>query len=256
MILVMAFFKLRAAPFTLIEDDRDKNTLPLLLELIPNGSTLHIFCYDQPIYQWKSVFRDSSNVKFHQEFVAENLSIYVERKTSIVIDSINQMVLLLGWSQCLKHIKDLQCHPNVQQLVIILHKDCLASSKMQTHLRHVANANVSYDTKDGRKISIEIKKMGKVSRSQHILSYDLSTKCLKESFVKNQKEDQQLQPEQVNPGNLSTFKIEVAQIEQMEKHKLQLPYMSQINYGGSKVYYEPDAVDDWDDEDPDDDLDI
>lgn len=26
--------------------------------------------------------------------------------------------------------------------------------------------------------------------------------------------------------------------------------------GGGKVFYQPDAVDDWDDEDPDDDLDI
>lgn len=29
-----------------------------------------------------------------------------------------------------------------------------------------------------------------------------------------------------------------------------------VEEGGGKVFYQPDAVDDWDDEDPDDDLDI
>lgn len=57
------------------------------------------------------------------------------------------------------------------------------------------------------------------------------------------------------PENLTTFKISLEEKEKESRDKLVLPYLPQKS-GESKIFYEFDHVDDWDEEDPDDDLDI
>lgn len=254
----MSLLKLRTVPFLLIEDDKDKNTLPLLLELTQSTKdSIQMFCYEQPIILWKNAFRNNVNIIYRDEFVPNECKKYTEEKTTVIIDSLNQMALLLGWNECLSLIKSLSSNCNVSQLIVILHQDCLIpGSKIQSHINHMANAVISYDKEDGNKVSIMIKKSGKVSRSKEIFSYDSKNLCLKLIPIENNSVKEPNTPNYPNPGTLSTFKIEVAQLEKIEKNKLDLPYMSKINYGESKVYYEPDAVDDWDEEDPDDDLDI
>lgn len=253
----MSLLKLRGVPFILIEDDKDKNTLPLLLELTENSNIpSQMFCYEQPLSLWKNIFRNALNYKFYDEFDPEKCEMYFKQKTNIIIDSVNIMALLLGWNQCLKYLKIINSNSNVVQLIVILHRDCLSiTSKLQSQLNHIANAIISYDS-DGTKIQLQIKKSGKIFKSKEHLTYDNKTRCLKVTPVVENKEVDQENAAYPDPGTLSTFKIEVAQIEQMEKNKLQLPYMSKIKYGDSKIYYEPDAVDDWDEEDPDDDLNI
>ncbi|PZC83565.1 hypothetical protein B5X24_HaOG207548 [Helicoverpa armigera] len=87
------------------------------------------------------------------------------------------------------------------------------------------------------------------------MAYDSKTSLLTLTPVIKQ-EIKEEEPEKPLPTNLTTFKIEVDQNEKIQKYNLKLPYMSKIHEGESKVYYEPDAVDDWDEEDPDEDLDI
>lgn len=61
------------------------------------------------------------------------------------------------------------------------------------------------------------------------------------------------------PENLTTFKISLDDKEKQSRDKLVLPYLPQKNEGEkkeSRIFYEFDHVDDWDEEDPDDDLDI
>lgn len=255
----MALLKLRAAPFILIEDDCRKNTLPLLLELTDNQRCpLNLFCYEQPITYWTGVFRNKTNLTFHEEYNQNNFEKYTIQKCSVVIDSLNQMVLYLGWKVTLKNLQKLRRNPNIVQLIAILHKDCLPhSSKLQTHLNHIANAIISYDANDCTKISYTLKKGGKVIRSEESLFYDSNSSVLKCVPIEKQSDKVSDEPEKLLPSNLSTFKIEVDQGDKLEKNKLQcLPYMSKIHEGQGKIIYEPDAVDDWDEEDPDEDLDI
>ncbi|CAG9104693.1 unnamed protein product [Plutella xylostella] len=167
------------------------------------------------------------------------------------------MVLGLGWKACLKYLIKLQRDPNVGQLIAILHKDCLThSSKLQVHLNHIANAIISYNSENHSKISIVIRKSGKFYRSEELLSYDNKTRTLKSIPIIKESKKSEDEPARPSPSNLTTFKIEMDQSEKLEKYKLKLPYMSKINEGEGKVFYEPDAVDDWDEEDPDEDLDI
>ncbi|KAJ8713023.1 hypothetical protein PYW08_008327 [Mythimna loreyi] len=138
----------------------------------------------------------------------------------------------------------------------VLSLDCLQhSSKLQIYLNHLVNVIITFDRTNPHKIWIKLKKGSKVIRSEEILSYDSKTSTLVLSPVIRQEKKEE-EPEKPLPANLSTFKIEVDQNEKIQKYNLKLPYMSKIHEGESKVYYEPDAVDDWDEEDPDEDLDI
>ncbi|KAL0818196.1 hypothetical protein ABMA28_008705 [Loxostege sticticalis] len=253
----MTLLRLKAAPFLIIEDDINKNNIPLLLELAPTDkSTIHFFCYEQPICLWKNVFKGHLNIVYHEELDKDLIDKYVSEKCSVIIESVNQMSLCLGWNECLKVIKKLTTSSNVNKLILVHHTDCLSSaSKLRIQLNHLASATVTYDGASSNKINVVLKKSGKVIKSTEVLSYDARTSTLKSApVVKDSKVEEE--PQKPSPGSLSTFKIEVDQTEKLEKYKLQLPYMSKINEGESKIFYEPDAVDDWDEEDPDDDLDI
>jgi len=55
-----------------------------------------------------------------------------------------------------------------------------------------------------------------------------------------------------------TFKLSLGDKEKFQRSKLVLPYQktSEDEKQGGLIHYQPDEADDWDDEDPDDDLDI
>lgn len=253
----MTLLKLRSAPIVLIEDDGNKNILPLLSELTQHEkNSINMFCYEQPVSNWRKVFREKSNVVFHEEFETESYDKYTSVKSTVIIDSVNQMAFCLTWNESLKYLKKLNNDPNILQVILILHKDCLSHfSKLQAHLNHISNAIVSYDPKESNKVRIQLKKSGKVLKTKEILSYDFQASTLKSvPIIKEEKKEDE--PEKPLPSNLSTFKIEIEQTDKLERNKLKLPYMSKINEGVSKVYYVPDSVDDWDEEDPDEDLDI
>ncbi|KAJ1080217.1 hypothetical protein NDU88_000437 [Pleurodeles waltl] len=69
----------------------------------------------------------------------------------------------------------------------------------------------------------------------------------------------------VDPTANLTFNLSLSDSERQAKESLSLPYLFsaekkssllQSRASGGKIYYEPEAVDDMDDEDPDDDLDV
>ncbi|XP_047538261.1 elongator complex protein 5 [Vanessa atalanta] len=254
----MSLFKLKTVPTLLIEDDCNKNILPIVTELIDNTDCiLKIFCYEQPVHCWQSIFKDKS-VQCFKGFQKEDCTRITDKSKKVIciIDSVNQMALEMSWDECLRNIKNLQNDCSIIKLIIVLHTDCIPNaSKLRVNLNHMANGIITYDSKNCYKVSIQIKKNGKFFKSEEMISYDRMASTLKLTpIVKADKKVEE--PEKISPGNLTTFKIEMDQTQQLEKHKLKLPYMSKIKEGQGKVYYEPDAVDDWDDEDPDDDLDI
>lgn len=63
------------------------------------------------------------------------------------------------------------------------------------------------------------------------------------------------------PG-LTTFSLQLSETEKQSRSRLILPYLRPEQGGGDsapgtgQIFYQPDAADDWDEEDPDDDLDI
>lgn len=251
----MTLFRIKSAPFVLIEDDLTKNILPLLIELIKDEKDhVNLFCYEQPSTLWRNVLKHHSNINYHDEFNSDLSK--KSAKCSVIIDSVNQMALNMGWHESLKCLKRLQSDPNVNRLILVLHRDCmLHTAKLQSHLHHMVNAIISYDNTNPQKVWVKLKKGSKVLKSEELITYDNMSSSLRFTpVIKEQKKEEETP--KLLPGNLTTFKIEVDQSEKIHKDNLKLPYMSKIHEGESKVYYEPDAVDDWDEEDPDEDLDI
>ncbi|XP_004928927.1 elongator complex protein 5 [Bombyx mandarina] len=253
----MTLFKLKSAPILLIEDDINVNTLPLLFALLEdekNVINFHIYEHQEEL--WKEAFKNKSNVKVYSEYQDEKYDIYTKIPCTMIVDSVHQMFYSLGSNKFMKLLKRLQGNPCVERIIIILHKDCMAhSSKLRIHMNYIANAVISFDSNNVLKALINIKKGAKFIKTEEIFSLCIKTKTLNLTPVpKETKKDDE--PEKPSPEKLSTFKIEVDQTEKLQKYNLKLPYMSKIHEGESKIYYEPDAVDDWDEEDPDDDLDI
>lgn len=80
----------------------------------------------------------------------------------------------------------------------------------------------------------------------------------------------------INPEELSTFRIGLTDEEKLSRDKVVLPYLPEyvtiidfviilmwIDFSANqeeaqegKIFYQLDEIDDWDEEDPDDDLDI
>ncbi|CAK1541560.1 unnamed protein product [Leptosia nina] len=248
----MTLFKLKSATTILIEEDYNRNCLPLLEDLVQGDDILNILCFEQPVAAWQDTF---VNKRVHCLSEYTDKILKTNEKSTVIIDSVNQLALSLGWKQCLRHLRTFQLDSYITKLIIILHKDCiLLNSKLQIQLNHLAHAIISFDSKCCDKLNIQIKKAGKFIKSEESIMYDSKANCIRLTPII--KQSTKSEEEKVAPANLTTFKIETDQIHQLEKNKLKLPYMSKINEGQGRVFYEPDAVDDWDDEDPDDDLDI
>lgn len=69
--------------------------------------------------------------------------------------------------------------------------------------------------------------------------------------------DKQNTTPQIDPESLSTFRIAVAENEQESRDALRLPYEKNTDEQQTGyIHYQPDSDDDFDEEDPDDDLNI
>lgn len=64
----------------------------------------------------------------------------------------------------------------------------------------------------------------------------------------------------MDPAAGLPFNLTLSDKEKVDRSQVKLPYKytetQKANRLEGRVFYEPDAVDDWDDSDPDDDLDI
>lgn len=60
----------------------------------------------------------------------------------------------------------------------------------------------------------------------------------------------------LDPTKLTTFKLSLEDNEKETRSQVVLPYLKTTQAPKGAIFYEPDNNDDWDDEDPDDDLEI
>ncbi|XP_071839664.1 elongator complex protein 5-like isoform X2 [Apostichopus japonicus] len=160
--------------------------------------------------------------------------------------------------------------PEIQSVCVLglIHAD-LHTEKTLNALRHLANIQIrllpirptsSASDEAGGNFEITVnKKSGKVKRQKE--SYTVNDRSIVCSVL--QVGQQALTPfEEVQPdptANL-TFNLTLKDSERKAKENVVLPYTSRQDKssdgGQSQIFYEPDEADDFDEEDPDDDLDI
>ncbi|KAK3932807.1 Elongator complex protein 5 [Frankliniella fusca] len=183
------------------------------------------------------------------------------REINVVIDSLSNPFFTIGFGVCLKELQQMinsttENSPKIQQLLCFVHGDMVPCGTSSIgHVKHLATTVVDLNNQTAR--ITHRKPGGHVERKeeQFVLSngqfhIQALAGTVKSSVPSNT----------TLPQDVASFRVSLSDKEKEDRNKLVLPYMrtgdNSQEEGGGKVFYQPDAVDDWDDEDPDDDLDI
>ncbi|KAK4872223.1 hypothetical protein RN001_016347 [Aquatica leii] len=167
----------------------------------------------------------------------------------IVIDSLVHAVMQHTFRKIYTTIKELMDNKNILRVIAVFHVD-LENSTLR-YFQHLATMQlilqpeerISYVYKKGRKVIAQTE------------SYRIENGILKCEQIKPVTAKVLLQ--NLNPEELSTFRISLNDNEKELRNQVVLPYLPKENdKGEGQIFYEFDQVDDWDEEDPDDDLDI
>lgn len=200
-------------------------------------------------------------------------------KIVVVIDTISSFLpyhtdsqmcsAILSLVTASERISDIQ---NVQVLGL-LHSD-LHSEKTVKALRYLATTQIKLSVEDPSLSTIrdahgvfeilQNKKNGKVKRQKEVYRVDGNHHLELSVYDQQQKqENSHGNDAQPDPTANLTFNLTLKESERIAKEKVVLPYISNKDKselvtppGYGQIFYEPDDADDFDEEDPDDDLDI
>ncbi|XP_077294003.1 elongator complex protein 5 [Arctopsyche grandis] len=213
-----------------------------------------ILCLEKTPNQWKSTIKGQNSCKYYIDItdftnsVKNNLDL-------ILIDSVNQLAALSNWQDSLKFISQLTRKNGIKDIVLIIHNDCLIyGDKMLKHMRHMSQTYIALKCAIlPNKCRAEITSLssgGKIVKTLNDIYFDgkwhnVEVKADKAEVPGNKKPSEDV-------FQMTSFKIAVEKEAEAVKDDLILPYTEAIK-SKNKLVAEPD-YDDWDDEDPDDDL--
>lgn len=268
--------------FTLIEDSVDVSGKFLLKEFIEASKTQSqktlVLCFDK---LGSSLKRDLNIELPTAEFIdccfnyQESLSglnkplrsileshVSFDEKVTIIIDSLTSLYYNNGLQDIYRCLHSLLTKPikkgtQLMQLVAVVHSDTLPDTKSISTLSHLASTEillVPTNLVNRRHLFIKhAKKNGKIVKQEEYCWYDKSGVLLSEEKKTISKVE-----DAIDPNGLTTFRLSLEETEIKARSELRLPYVKTSEDGdtGGKIFYTPDDNDDWDEEDPDDDLDI
>ncbi|XP_068220738.1 elongator complex protein 5 [Palaemon carinicauda] len=177
-------------------------------------------------------------------------------KYVVVIDKIDDAINHQDSSKLIKSLHKISLDENVEQLIVYASSDCVQENVMSA-LCHLASATIHLQAAVPYKCRIVLKKpSGKVLQSceEFNLGPDLTVQDNRTvEIVKHQ-------PEETSDADAilaaqTTFNLTLTEDQRKSKNMLLLPH-TRVQSSGGQILYTPDDVDDWDEEDPDDDLDI
>ncbi|KAJ9594888.1 hypothetical protein L9F63_013813 [Diploptera punctata] len=255
---------------------------------------IHMFCYENSVKKWKSNLKNynTDNVHLHDCFtdhrgwlqsetneelqenkkdycilsIIQQLESIKTNKNVIIIDSLTPLIINIGFTKCYRELHYLSRHKNVLQCICLVHEDALPDSHtVLPYLDHLATSNIRIGIptrgSNGNPVaSITHKKLGGKIINE-IEFYTIDSNCRVTSQKLEPVNDKIVEKsvevtDNTLPQNLTTFKLSLGNQEKQARSELVLPYVRINKEKGGKVFYQPDAADDWDEEDPDDDLDI
>nr|CAD7405387.1 unnamed protein product [Timema poppensis] len=262
--------------------------------IVDTENNVHILCYENPIAIVKSRIYGTNihKIQFHDAFYDHKgwfkagdkeaketetrndlLTILQNVKSSstsgnvVIIDSLSPLILNMGFCESYRQLHMLLNSAQsffgltVSRLVSLVHEDVLPNASCSLpQLHHMATTllKVSPPVRANPIVHItHVKPGGKVlsQREWYTVSGDNSVTSGELTSADLMAVSR---PSESLPEDLTTFKLGLGEEEKQARSRLVLPYLRVDSGGdvGSKVFYEPDAADDWDEEDPDDDLDV
>jgi len=192
---------------------------------------------------------------------------------NVVIDNLTDLLIFFKHATVTQFIRKLRQNSGKKtKIFFVVHSDCIAAEILEDIGKFVTTSIKIVDIKSEKLCKIEHTKAGgRLVSTTEVISQDsdrnIKTLEYKESasgLVVDSEDDTD-----TVISSLTTFSLATKQTEKEVKDKLVLPFYKDSQTGagqvkisghsqqsGSKIYYEPDSGDDWDDEDPDDDLDF
>ena len=188
---------------------------------------------------------------------------------NIVIDNLTDLLVFYGHASVTQLVRRLrQSSAKRNKIFFVVHRDCLAAEIIEDIVKFVTTTITISDINSDKVCQVHhTKPGGKLVSSRELIRLDSEGNIKTEEF----KEVKTTVPEEEGEGvieSLTTFSLSTRQREKEVKDNLVLPFYKDNQTGsstgqvkiagdsGTKIYYEPDSGDDWDDEDPDDDLDF
>lgn len=218
-----------------------------------------------------------------QDYSAQNMRNRISQSddpkvVTLVIDSLSWLLLHTPPTAVCQSLQELSRGGlKVKRVVALLHSD-LHEQGVVGSVCHMATAVVTVTPVSGS-VSAEAepngivrtllrRKTGRVSREEEFYSIqeDFSVQILRDLSTRKQPaSDSRGETKQDDPAANLTFNLRLSEGERRARENLSLPFtfseekkssLLQPRSGGGRILYEPDASDDFDQEDPDDDLDI
>lgn len=280
-------------PLSSLADEMDCDSSSMFLSLLKSyiqasERPTHVLCWQRKTMKYLETLQSQVPSKLHLHNCLADLNGWIDpgqekshlfsiinetlsegtREINIIIDSLSNPLFTIGFGSC---IEDLQKIVNVgainglkiHQLLCFVNSNLVPCGPASLlYLKHVASTVVELKYQVAR--ITHRKPGGHVERKEEkytvLAEGEISIQPFRASaFTELRHVDEK--PSTL-PQDVASFRVGLSDKEKEDRSKLVLPYMrtsdkpQEIEEGGGKVFYQPDAVDDWDDEDPDDDLDI
>jgi len=195
-------------------------------------------------------------------------------KQTIVIDSLTDLLIFQNPTMVASMVRKLKLKTsNKAKLILVLHRGCLDENLAEA-IQQLATTIVNterVDETDAFPLLCKIthrKLGGKMVSSKEVVKMDVSGNIKVEAYKEDRNKSKYIEEDNSDEviDKLTTFDIGTSRNKEKEaKEKLVLPFYKEEQKDGEvkiqgedpgKIYYEPDSGDDWDDDDPDDDLDF
>ncbi|XP_071541026.1 elongator complex protein 5 [Panulirus ornatus] len=200
----------------------------------------------------------SLNEPLHDIFKNRYSSAAIRKgKATFVVDRLEDVTHHQDSSQLVRGLHALSAEDYVEQLIVFCGRDIVAES-MLSAVCHIARATVHLMPTKPCSCRVVLRKpSGKVIKAheEFSLTSELQVQDIHPVHVKEVPCVAESSDTDAILAAQTTFNLSLTDDQRIEKNKLLLPHTRVQSLGG-QILYTPDDADDWDEDDPDDDLDI
>lgn len=178
------------------------------------------------------------------------------KKSVLVIDKLDDLINHQDSLNLIRNLHKLSSGENVEQLVVYCGRDCVPGD-MISAISHIASATIHIEPRSPCRCKVLLRKpSGKIVQTceEFTLTPDLQ---LQGNRIVEKDSAPQAESSDADAilAAQTTFNLSLTEDQRKSKNMLLLPH-TRVQSSGGQIHYTPDDADDWDDEDPDDDLDI
>ncbi|KAK7085135.1 hypothetical protein SK128_000449 [Halocaridina rubra] len=179
-----------------------------------------------------------------------------QAKRIFVIDKVDDIVNHQDTHNLIHDLHRFSADDTVEQVVVYCGRDCVPESFIIS-LNHLSSAVIHLYKGNPTRCKVILKKpSGKIVKTYEEFTLSPELKVQETRAVQLEKEPRgESTDEDAVLAAQTTFNLTLTEEQRKSKNKLLLPH-TRVQSSGGQILYTPDDEDDWDEEDPDDDLNI